>query len=237
MIPRVTAIAAFACTVQVTAAYSASLAIKVINEQNNGVYSEVFYDDGTQRTSFLKTDQKGVVPNPPATCGKMRTLYAHPFDSGSYFDSPLEPCGSKVVLRVLSRHTPIGHAITFQMIPFTLPDGSPGVITLKAALQSKSSDVPKTSLCEVTLKALADQQVFKIEGEDWVSVKEATTAFSNVFSDAKQPDLQTVTLPYTCNKVGGRVRTLQSNAADRLATSASKKAVMLYGTLKSLGFQ
>jgi hypothetical protein len=225
----------------VTAAYSSSFSIRVIDEHNNGVYSRIYYDDGTQPRPFLKTDQKGEVPDPPRTCGKMRTLYAHPFDSGSYFDSLEEPCKPpNVVLHVVSRQTPSGKAISYKIISFILPDGSPGVLTLKAALESTSSDTSKvrqTPQCEVKFNAIADQHVFKVEGNNWITLKQGTTAFSNAFAGSLQPDTQTITLPYACDAAGGRVLSLQSGAADRLDKSVTNSAVMMNETLRSLGLE
>jgi hypothetical protein len=124
------------------------------------------------------TDRTGEVPQPPRDCGKMRMLHARPFDSGSYFNSDPEPCAQKIILRVLSRQTPKGAAINYQIVPFTLPDGSPGVMTVKAALESKTSETSsegRQRQCQITLNAIADQHAFKIQGDTWVALKHATT--------------------------------------------------------------
>ena len=226
----------------VTTAWGDTITIKVIDEHNDGIYSRVFYHDGTQPPPFANTDQKGEVQQPPATCGKTQALHAHPYDTGAYFDSVEEPCSSRVTLRVLSRQTPKGKAIKYEVLPFTLPDGSPGIMTVKAALESKRfQEVPVSSEggpenCVVTLNAIADQQIFKVEGEKWIGIAQSTGSFSKVFANAKLPDTQTVTFPRPCSDTTERVQTLTTGAADLLDKSVNKDAVKLNETLRSLGF-
>jgi hypothetical protein len=212
---------------------------KVVDEHDTGVYSRILYEDGTRPRPFWNTDQKGEVQR-PHPCGKTKTLKAHPFDAGAYFDSGEEPCAVKVILRVLKRQTPKGRAINFQIVPITLPDGAPGVIALKAALVATSLDVGQSKerpQGEVKLQAVADQQAFKVDGDRWISIKQASTAFSQVFEGAIQPDLQIVTLPYECAATGGRLRTLQKRAVDRVDKSFVNGEVMKTESLRSLGIQ
>jgi hypothetical protein len=218
-----------------TRGYSQTLTVRVVDERDTGIYSRVFYEDGTQPRPFWNTDQKGEIQR-PHPCGKTRTLKAHPFDTGTYFDSEELPCASKVILRVLKRETPKGLAVNFQIVPITLPDGSPGVVTVKAALAASSVEVDKTK-CEITLQAIADQQAFKVDGDHWISIKRGSTAFSQVFGGALQPDLQVVTVPYGCAATGGRLMTLQERAVDRLDKSFLKGGVMTTESLRSLGIQ
>jgi len=226
---------------EATGAQADSIAIKVIDDNNSGVYSRVYYNDGTQPPPFSNTDQNGEVPKPPLTCGKMRTLHAHPYDTGAYFDSPEEPCGSKITLRVLSRQTPKGTAVEFKIVPVTLPDGLPGVITWKAALDSKLSDVNSGLFlgpeCDVELYAYAEQQAFKVEGEKWVGLAQATTPFSKTFVGAKLPDQQTVRLLGACDEMNARLRTLKAGAADKLGKSVVKGSIKMNDTFRSLGFE
>ena len=71
----------------------------------------------------------------------------------------------------------------------------------------------------------------------WVELKRTTTALSNVFENAKQPNMETVTLPWECNAASRRVRMLKKRAADRIQRSVLKNAVMFKKTLQSLGYQ
>jgi hypothetical protein len=221
------------------AAYGQAITIKVSDEHSRGIYSRVYYDDGTQPRPFWNTDLNGAVQRPHA-CGKTRTLKAHPFDSGAFFDSNEEPCAPKVSLRVLERQTPKGTAINFKIVPLTLPDGSPGVITLKAALEATTQDVGKSRerpQCEAKFDIFADQQVYKVEGENWIPVKRGSSPFSRVFAGSIQPDSQTVILPYNCAATGGRLQTLQAGATDRINKSLAVGAVMKNETLHDLGVQ
>lgn len=223
-----------------SSASSESLTIKVIDDYNKGVNSRVYYNDGTHRHSFFTTDHEGKVTQPPSTCGKIRALRAHPSDSGAYFDSPAQPCASKVFLRTLIRQTPLGKAISLQIIPFNLRDGSSAVLALKPVLNSTSKDLSEPGndpQCKIKFSAFADQHVFKIEGEDWIELKRTTTAFSNVFKNAKQPDVETVTLPWGCNAASKRIQMLKRLATDRIHRSALKNAVMFKEILQSLGYQ
>ena len=225
---------------QASIACSESTTIKVIDEYNKGVDSRVYYNDGTHRHSFFKTDNKGEVPQPAYSCSKISTFFARPIDSDKYFDSAKELCASKVILRTLTRQTTMGNAISFEIIPFTLPDGSSAVLILKAGLNSTSKDLNRNRerpQCEVQFNAIADQQAFRVEGDNWIGLKRVITEFSNVFADARQPDLQTVTFQYPCNAAGERVRMLQKIAADRIARSAMKNAVRFNEILRSLGYQ
>jgi hypothetical protein len=91
--------------------------------------------------------------------------------------------------------------------------------------------------CQVTLNAIADQNAFKVQGDRWVPLKQTTTAFSNVFAKAAQPDLQTVTLPSSCEKMRDRVQTLQASAVNSLDRSVNKDSIMVEQTLRSLGYR
>jgi hypothetical protein len=56
------------------------LRIMVIDENNKGVFSRVYYSDGTHRHSFFVTDHEGKVQQAPSECGKISTLRARPYD-------------------------------------------------------------------------------------------------------------------------------------------------------------
>jgi hypothetical protein len=142
----------------------------------------------------------------------------------------------------LSRQTPKGWAVNFEIVPVTLPDGSDGVITWKAALDLESYDKGKLfglyQECRVQLYAVSDQQAFKIiNADNWKSISQVTTPLSNSFASAKLPDEQTVTFPYRCAATEDQVRTLKAGAADLLYKSVSKDTIKLDETLRSLGFQ
>ena len=65
MKPNPTIIFALVCVGYGHPAFAGGVKINVINEHNNGVYSRVYYNDGTQPPPFLNTDQKGLVPQSP----------------------------------------------------------------------------------------------------------------------------------------------------------------------------
>lgn len=218
---------------------SEPLRIRVIDEYNKGVFSRVYYSDGTHRHSFFVTDHEGKVQQTPSECGKISILRARPYDPEAYFDSIAQPCMSKIVLRVLHKQTPSGKAIGLQMISFSLPDGSAGVLAIKVVLKSTSQDLgdPQNDRhCEFTLSAIAHQQVFRVEGENWIGLKQTKTALSNVIASAKQPDQETVTLPYNCNAASKRIQMLEKISTDRIHRSVHRNAVMLEKILQSLGY-
>jgi hypothetical protein len=216
-------------------AHAETLGINVMDEGGTGVYSRVYYEDGTQPRPFWNTNEKGELQR-PQPCGKTRTLKAHPFDTGTYFDSVEEPCAEKVTLRVVKRKTPKGIAINFRTVPFTLLDGSPAVMVLKSTLDVSSLDLNTANPgCQVKLLAGAHQEVFKVEGVRWVSVKQGATELSKVVAGAVQPDQQVVNLPYQCATAGERLPTLQAGAADRIEKSLAKGPVITNETLRNLG--
>lgn len=226
-----------AACAHVASALAGGITIKVIDEHNNGIYSRVYYNDGTEPPPFWNTDQKGDVPQTPPTCGKTRTLHAHPFDSGAYFDSTEEPCAARVILRVLSRQTPKGAALKYEIFPVTLSDGSAGVVTVKAALDTNSvnrSGFKIVPHCDVHIYASADQQLFKVDGETWKSVKQTTTPFSYVFGGSDWPDVQTVTTRGQCDSTAGHGALQQ--AAVKLSKSANKGAIKM-DAFRSLGVE
>jgi hypothetical protein len=231
----ITLVCIVAACAQASSGLAGGMTIKVIDEHNKGVYSRVYYNDGTEPPPFWNTDQKGDVPQPPPTCGKMRTLHAHPFDSGAYFDSTEEPCASKVVLRVLSRQTPKGQAIKYEIFSVTLSDGSEGVLTVKAALDSNfvNKSTAGVTHCEVRLDASADQQLFKVDGETWKNVAETTTPFSNVFAGSDWPDTQTVTAQGPCTTAG---RKAQKEAIYTLSKRANKDSIKMEA-FRALGLE
>jgi hypothetical protein len=219
------------------AAHAQTMAIKVVDEGGNGVYSRVFYEDGSKPRPFWNTDQKGELQRPHA-CGQTKSLKARPFDAGAYFESVEEPCDVNVTLRVISRMTPKGWAINYQIAPFTLPDGSPGIITLKGAIETTTSDaVTGSSRCEVVMEAVADQQAYKVQGDRWISLKQGFVSLSKVISGVTQPDTQSITLPYPCSATKDRVLTLQAAAADRVDKNLADGMVLTNETLRSLGLQ
>jgi hypothetical protein len=219
----------------VTGAHSETLGISVIDEGGAGIYSRVYYEDGTQPRPFWNTNERGELQR-PQPCGKTRTLKAHPFDTGTYFDSVEEPCAEKVTLRVVKRKTPKGIAINFRTVPFMLSDGSPAVMVLKSTLDATSLELNTANPgCQVKLLAGSHQEVFKVDGIRWVSVKQGATELSKVIAGAEQPDQQVVNLPFACATAGERLPTLQAGAADRIEKSFAKGAIMTNETLKNLG--
>jgi hypothetical protein len=225
--------------VQASGGSSEPLRIRVIDEYNKGVFSRVYYSDGTHRHSFFVTDHEGEVQQTPSECGKISILRARPYASEAYFDSIAQPCMSKIVLRVLHKQTPSGRAISLQTISFSLPDGSAGVLAIKVVLKSTSQDLgdPQNDRhCEFTLSAFAHQQVFRVEGENWIGLKQTKTALSNVIASAKQPDQETVTFPYNCKAASKRIQMLEKMSTDRIHRSVHKNAVMLEKILQSLGY-
>jgi len=91
--------------------------------------------------------------------------------------------------------------------------------------------------CQVNLKAIVFQQVFKVQDDNWnwVPLKDLSTPLSKVVPGAEQPDNQTVALPFQCNGTEGRIQTLQSDAAKRLSKTFSQKPVLLLSSFEALG--
>lgn len=146
------------------ACFAQGIAIKVMDEKNTGIYSQVFYEEQTTPRPFWTTDQKGELQK-PSPCGKTHSLKAHPFDSGTYFDSLEVPCTTKITLRVVSRSTPKWTAINWKLEPIKFSDGSPGVIVLKAGLETSLNDQLDSQQCEVTLNAVANQEAYRVDGD------------------------------------------------------------------------
>ncbi len=214
------------------------LSIQVLDEHDRGIMSRVYYNDGSKSPSFWETDDKGVVVRSHA-CGNTRTLRARPRDTGSYFDSEEKPCAEpKVALRVLSRKTPLGYAFSSYTVAVKLQDGGDAVVTYRTALEADTADMfTGIATCQVNLKAIVFQQVFKVQDDNWnwVPLKDLSTPLSKVVPGAEQPDNQTVALPFQCNGTEGRIQTLQSDAAKRLSKTFSQKPVLLLSSFEALG--
>ena len=90
---------------EATAAISAeTLTIKVMDEQNKGVYSRVLYKAAAAPSVLGDTDKEGAMVTNYA-CGAGQVLAARPFDTASYFNSNDEPCRSEVTLTRIPRMT------------------------------------------------------------------------------------------------------------------------------------
>jgi hypothetical protein len=194
-------------------ASGANLSVKVVDEAGQGVLSDVFYYDGSQPTPFKITDPPGIAKI-PGDCKTIKSLKAHPHDTGAYFESPTIPCSSSVVLRVLSKNTPFGVALKAFEFKMKLPDGTPGVVILKAGIQSSATG--EGDKCDVSVRTVVDQRTFRAVGDEWSEVKQQESA--NLSAESLSSDLPnySVSLPFTCKSAEGRIRSLKTNAADEV---------------------
>ena len=218
-----------------------TLAIQVVDENDKGVISRVYYDDGaTKPLPFWDTDEKGTVIRSHA-CGTTKILKAHPRDAGMYFDSEERSCAEpKVVLRVLRRQTPVGYAFSSHVLTVKLQDGSDGVITFRTALEVRRTERPRTAFgetgsCTVDMDAVVYQQAYKISESKWIAIGEAATPLSRVVPNAGQPDVQTVTFPFTCSGAEDRVAMVQSDVRARLSKTFNERSLVLNSSLQELG--
>jgi len=208
------AFAIAAILIALTPASGANLSVKVVDEVGQGVLSDVFYFDGSQPTPFKITDPPGFAKI-PGDCTTIKSLKAHPHDTGAYFESHTLPCSSSVVLRVLSKKTPFGVALKAFEFKTKLPDGTPGVVTIKAGIESSATDIAGQK-CDVSVRTVLDQRTFMTVGDEWSEVKKQDSANWSASSLSSDLPNYSVSLPFTCKSAEGRIRSLKTNAADQV---------------------
>lgn len=227
-----TAIALLCCTGEASAQ---SLRISVVDESGGGVLSRVYYEETSQPRPFWNTDTLGRVER-PHNCGKTKMLKAAPMDSGSYFESPEEPCANKVTLRVLKRKTPIGVAFAVKTVSARLPDGSPAVVKFSTVLgTAQSTTLTGLEQCEVKFSAFVEQEVFKVDGEQWTQVRRLPTLLSSVISEKAPPDQLAYAFPGKCADSAEQVRALQLRVSNSIAESFRAADVVKPDALSNLG--
>jgi len=205
--------------VALSSANGADITVTVVDEAGEGVLSDVLYYDGSQPTPYKITNESGIAVIPGA-CKQIKSFEANPHDTGAYFKSKPMPCSDPAVLHVLSRDTPFGVALKGFELKTTLPDGKPGVVTIKVGVKSSTTDLVGNK-CGVSVRTVVAHQTFQTVGDDWVELKKPQLAkwpLEGFSSDL--PDYN-VSLPYTCKLAESRIDSLNASAADQVIKNFS----------------
>ncbi len=200
--------------IALTPANGADITVKVVDEAGQGVPSDVLYYDGSQPTPFKLTNDAGIAAIPGA-CKKIKTFQANPHDTGAYFKSNPVPCSDPAVLHVLSKDTPFGVALKGFEFKTTLPDGTPGVVTIKVGVQSSTTDL-EGDKCGVSVRTVVANRTFQTVGVDWVEVKKPQLAKWPLEGFGSDLPEYNVSLPYTCKSAESRIDSLKASAADQV---------------------
>jgi hypothetical protein len=219
------AFAIAAILISLAHARGANLTAKVVDDSGQLVLSDVFYYDGSQPTPFRTTDPPGIAKI-PEDCKTIKLLRAHPHDTGAYFESHMIPCSNPVVLHVLSKKTPFGVALKAFEFKIKLPDGTPGVVIMKAGIQSSKTE--KGDKCDVAVRTVVDQRTFRTVGDEWSEINKDKSA--KLPAESLSMDLPnfSVSLPFTCKSAEGRIMSLKTNAAAQVIRNFGKGAAEAY---------
>lgn len=206
------------------------------DENNRGVPSRVMVAEGAEPSLFGETDQRGTLRR-EHNCAQRQVLKARPVDIGAYFESQERPCTRKVTLNVVSRQTPKGTAFVHRVESLQLPDGTMGVAVYKGVLETWTRGILTAGGksgregCNAAVRVVVREQVFRVDGDIWHSVKETEVAPQAIFqvnsADASAGAAeQAISFPFSCEDAPSRLKSVEATTAaeaERLFTSNSIK--------------